>query len=85
MISENQSVFRLGRLIINNALVAYEMIHFLRQKRRGKGPFVDKIRHEQGLQWSGMQFFGSNNEENGVCSLVGRFDMFSVRSVTSEF
>lgn len=50
IIYDSQSVFVPGKLIINNVLIAYELIHYLWQKRIGKKRFhVSKIRHEQSL------------------------------------
>lgn len=36
VIAENQSAFMTGRLIIDNVMVSYEVMHFLKRKRRGK-------------------------------------------------
>lgn len=35
MVSQNQSAFIPGRLISNNVMVSYEVMHYLKQKRRG--------------------------------------------------
>lgn len=37
VISENQSTFMTGRLISDNVMVSYEVMHYLKRKRRGKG------------------------------------------------
>ena len=40
IISENQSVFLSERLITDNVLVAYELMHYLEQKKEGKENFM---------------------------------------------
>ena len=40
IISENQSAFITDRLISNNVLVAYEIMHFLKHKRNGNDSFM---------------------------------------------
>ena len=40
IISKNQSAFTTGRLITDNVLVAYEIMHFLKHKRGGNDSFM---------------------------------------------
>lgn len=40
IITENQSAFLHGRLITNNVLVAFELMHYLDHKREGKDCYM---------------------------------------------
>ena len=40
IISENQSAFIAGRLIIDNVLIAFEMMHYLEHKKVGKDCYM---------------------------------------------
>lgn len=56
VISENQSTFMSGRLIIDNVMVSYEVMHFLKRKRRGaKGHMAIKLDMSKAydrIEWS---------------------------------
>lgn len=48
IISKSQSGFVLGRQITDNILIAYEIMHFLKRKNKGKRGFMSiKVGHEQ--------------------------------------
>lgn len=56
VISENQSAFMSGRLISDNMMIAYEVIHFLKRKRREKVRYMalklDMNKAYDRIKWS---------------------------------
>lgn len=56
VISENQSAFMSGRLISDNVMVAYEIMHFLKRKRRGRDTHmaikIDMSKAYDRIEWS---------------------------------
>ena len=59
LISQNQSAFVPGRLITDNVLVAYELSHFLLNKKKGKEGFAtvkaDMSKAYEHVEWSFLQ------------------------------
>jgi hypothetical protein len=66
LISPNQLAFVPGRLISDNTILAYEMSHYMRRKRKGKDVFMalklDMSKAYDRVEWP---FFGRNDETNG--------------------
>ena len=56
IILENQSAFMANRLIIDNALVCYEIMHYLKHKRNGNDSFIvaklDMSKAFDRVEWS---------------------------------
>lgn len=43
VISENQNVFMKGRLISDNVMISFEMLHYLKRKQQGKIGYILKL------------------------------------------
>ena len=67
IISESQSAFILGRLIIDNILITFEICHHIKRKRQGKNGVVamktDISKAYDRLEW---QFLKEIMQKNGV-------------------
>lgn len=55
IVSENQSAFIPGRLITDNIMVSYEMMHYLKQEQRGKEGYmtlkIDMSKAYDRIEW----------------------------------
>lgn len=67
VVAENQSAFIPGRLITDNIMVGYAMIHYLKRKRRGKRGFmalkIDMNKAYDRIEWD---FFAGFTVQGGV-------------------
>ena len=55
IIFENQSAFLLERLIIDNVLVAFELVHYLEHKKKGKENFM-AVKLDMGKAYDHMEW-----------------------------
>lgn len=59
VISENQSAFMSGRLISDNVMIAYEVMHMLKRKRRGREAYMalklDMSKAYDRIEWCYLQ------------------------------
>ncbi|XP_074377351.1 uncharacterized protein LOC141718876 [Apium graveolens] len=59
VISKNQSVFMVGQLISDNVMISYEVIHYLKRKRRGKEGHMaiklDMSKAYDRIEWSFLE------------------------------
>ncbi|XP_050231744.1 uncharacterized protein LOC126680640 [Mercurialis annua] len=83
IISENQSAFVENRLITDNFLIAYEIGHYLRCKRRGKNGMaalkIDMSKAYDRVRWDFVEFM---LKKFGFCDEWVKMSMFCISSVT---
>ncbi|KAF7150520.1 hypothetical protein RHSIM_Rhsim02G0169100 [Rhododendron simsii] len=74
IISKNQSAFVEGRQITDNILIAHEVTHYIRHKRRGKQGVaafkLDMAKAYDRVEWSYLQFV---LESEGLTTLVNDY------------
>jgi len=68
IITLNQSAFIPGRLISDNILIAYEITHYLMNKREGDlGCAAIKLDVSKAYDRVEWNFYGSYDAKDGVC------------------
>nr|DAD28952.1 TPA_asm: hypothetical protein HUJ06_030420 [Nelumbo nucifera] len=83
IISNAQSTFVPGRAITNNVLVAFELIHFMRRKQKGKvGEVALKIDISRAYDWVDWQFLKLMMQKLGFFDKWIRLIMLCVTTVS---
>lgn len=66
IISLNQSTFVPGRFITDNVILAYELTHFMQNKRKGSNGYASVKLDMSKAYECGMGFPGEDDGENGI-------------------
>ncbi|XP_071933729.1 uncharacterized protein [Coffea arabica] len=85
-ISYSQSAFVPGRQIVDNVILAHEIMHFLKSKRKGNTAFMtlklDMSKAYDRIEW---KFVGRMMLKMGFCPIFVRWIMNCMSSVTYSF